>query len=133
MPIISPVGLQVVRPTQQTTTIIGVTKHADTTNTTINPAKDETVKAQPSFNYGQTTVGTSAVQLTTTSTPCVKGVLVKALAANTAKVYIGNNSVTTSNGYELSAGQEVFIQVDDVNKLYAISTTTGQKVCWIGV
>ena len=99
----------------------------------INPATEDTLAAQPDFAYGQITVGTTETQLTTVSTPCRKGVLVKAISTNTGIVYIGKTGVTTISGYELTAGEAVSIEIDNVNKIFAIASVAGQGVCWIGV
>lgn len=85
------------------------------------------------FSHNQVEVGTTAVQLTGTSTPCKKGVLVKALSTNGDKVYVGKSGVTTGTGYELIAEDTVTIEVDNVNKVYAIAGAASQKVSWIGV
>lgn len=89
------------------------------------------VRLTNSTVHGQTTVGTSVVQLTSTRQPLVAGMTVKALAANTGKVYVGITGVTTGNGYELSAGNSVTIRCGEPDDLYAISDTAGQKVCWV--
>ena len=99
----------------------------------VNPATEDSLKTQADFSHNQTTVGTTAVQLTATSTPCKKGVLAKALSTNGDKVYVGKSGVTTGTGYELTAGETVAIEVDNVNKVYAIAGAAGQVVCWIGV
>jgi hypothetical protein len=132
MPVIVSVGIQLVQLISQPDVIIGITKAADSANNVINPATEDTLKAQPSFSYGQTSIGTAATQLTTSSIPCKKGVLVKALASNTAPVYIGDSGVTITSGYELNPKEEVFIPIDNVNKLYGIASSP-QKVCWVGV
>lgn len=83
---------------------------------------------------GQTTVGTSVVQLTTDTSQLVAGVVVKALAANTGKIYVGKSSsgtpVSAANGFELSAGQSATFRVTQPADLWAISDTAGQTVCW---
>jgi len=84
-------------------------------------------------------IGTTAMQLTTTSTSVKKGVVIKAASSNTGIVYIGNSSVVTAgtndatDGFELSAGESVTIEIDNVNKLYAIGSAINQKVYWIVV
>ena len=79
---------------------------------------------------GQVTVGTSAVQLPSTNDEV--GVTIKALAANTGKIYIGtSNAVTTATGFELTAGQQINSQLVNANTLYAISDTAAQKICYI--
>jgi len=65
----------------------------------------------------------STVQLTAASTPC-KAVLVRALAANSAKARVGDSNTGASRGAELSAGDAVVISVNNVNLVYVYATGT---------
>jgi hypothetical protein len=85
-----------------------------------------------SIAAGQVTVGTTAVQLPNVVVPYGKAVSIKALAANTGKVYIGTSGVTTGMGYELSAGDEApSLMVSNLNVLYAIADSANQTICYI--
>lgn len=80
----------------------------------------------------KSSIGTSAVQLTTNTTICV-GVLLKAPTANTASVYVGPSTVTAdsadaTDGFIIEPGEGVFVTIDNASKLYAISSATGQKL-----
>ena len=78
---------------------------------------------------GQTTVGTTAVAVTNEPHDII---VVKALAGNTGKVYVGPDAnVTTSNGFELSAGDGVTLETSA--PVYAIADAAGQGVCWIAM
>jgi len=99
----------------------------DTDNTTVSK------RVSSSFTTGQTLVGTSRVQLTTSSTPSKFRVIIKADDENLRDVYIGGSGVNTQKGYVLKPGQEVSLEIDDASKVYAISTDTGQKLYWIAV
>jgi len=91
-------------------------------------------EAYTTFYHGQTTVGTSAVQLTTESIECKKGVLIKADDDNTGNIYVGNSdSVTSSTGFKLKAGQGVTVEINDPSKIYLIADADNQKVYWIAV
>ena len=60
------------------------------------------------------------------------GVTVKAFSTNTAVVFVGNGSVTVNNGYELSAGESVFLEVDNLNLVSVIAVAANnQKICYI--
>ena len=67
-----------------------------------------------SNTFGQTTVGTTAVVVTSlTLPPVTRGVTVKALNSNTGTVYVGNNSnVSATTGFELGAGESVSLPVN---------------------
>jgi len=92
----------------------------------------EEISTQPSFSHGQITVGTTATQLP--SAPAVKGVLVKAHRDNTGKVYIGNSSsVSTTNGFELAAGEALTVEVNNANLIWVIADSADQKISWVAV
>lgn len=81
--------------------------------------------------HGQTTVGTSAVQMG--NLEC-GSVLLKAPSTNTDKVYIGNSSaVTTSTGFVLAAGDAIEIGVGNLNKIFAIAGAASQKLHYIAI
>lgn len=93
--------------------------------------------------YGQNTdVDASAEKLSPTEVLVKTGVRIKALAANsTGIVYVGNdNSVTSSNGYPLGAGEECSFDVGwfntqpggsgDLQDIYVIGSTTNLGVAF---
>lgn len=89
---------------------------------------------------GSTSVGTSAVQVIATSVPLTYGIWIKAGGANTQKVHVGfANTVTVAaaaatDGYELNAGQEIWIPkyvADDASEIYIIAGGASQKVTWL--
>ena len=69
-------------------------------------------------------------QLSASSTPATNGILVQALAANTAQVYIGGVSVSSADGFELQPGQAVPFTVDNITDLYVVGGSGTDKVCW---
>lgn len=79
----------------------------------------------------QETVGLTSAQLSNNA--ITLSVTIKALDSNTGTIFIGTSGVTTSNGFELSAGESVTISIDNTNRLYAIATLAGQKLCLIGI
>lgn len=84
---------------------------------------------------GQTVVTTAGTAVVLGSASVDGSVVIKALAGNTGKVYIGNdgaNDVTSANGFELSAGD--LIVLDNVKSLagmYLDSAVSGEGVSWI--
>lgn len=81
---------------------------------------------------GQKAVSTLQVQITSSSTPLVTGMRVRALSTNGASIFIGLTGVSTTTGYELPAGQEVLIPVNVPNLLYIISVaSTTDKVSFV--
>lgn len=82
---------------------------------------------------GKATVTTAATAVALgTSTVLVNGVSIKALNANTGIIYVGKSGVTSANGYELNAGEGIFIACDDLSKIYINSNINNQSVCFVG-
>lgn len=66
------------------------------------------------------------------------GILVKADAANAGIVYVGNADLTAgtadaTDGYPLSAGDAVLIEVEDARQLYVFASQVDQVVYWLAV
>jgi hypothetical protein len=90
--------------------------------------------AQPtSVISGQVTVTNAAQALGPNNPPLKSGVTVKALSTNTESIFIGVNGVATDNGYELSPGEGIFLEIDSLNKIFHIAATAAnnQKVCFM--
>ena len=90
------------------------------------------------FDAGTTTVTTSGteVQISNTTNK-VRWIQVKALAANSGICYLGVSDVTTTNGYELSAGNTLELNFGEQGGTVAFSTfyvdvaSSGDKVSWV--
>ena len=91
------------------------------------------------FHGRKSGIGTSAVQLTETSSRSKRGVLIKAATGNTGIVYVGTSSSVTADstdatdGFELSASESVVVEMDNPSNIYVIASGSGQKVFWIGI
>ena len=92
------------------------------------------------FDSGTTTVGTAGteVQISNTTNK-VRWIQVKALAANSGIAYLGVSDVSATNGYELSAGNELEINFSELggtivfSTLWADAATNGDKLAWVAV
>jgi hypothetical protein len=60
------------------------------------------------------------------------GVTIKALPDNTGLVYVGGSSVASTNGHQLAAGEEVFVEIADPSTVYLDVDTGGEGVTYIG-
>lgn len=91
------------------------------------------------FVHGRkSSIGASALQLTSTSSRVSKGVVVKAAVGNSGKVYVGLSNVTAdsadaTDGFELAAGESIAMEIDDPSKVYVIGSAASQKVFWFGI
>ena len=84
---------------------------------------------------GQKTVTAAGAAESLGSQPIGGTLAVKALASNTDVVVVGNDGagdVTTSNGFELSAGEFiVFNLVGNLANIMVDAAVNGEGVCWI--
>ena len=100
---------------------------------------DVTSAVSSSLDHGSNRdIDTSAEQITSTSFACKFGVTVKADITNTGIVYIGNSDVTAgttaaTDGFPLSAGESLTLEVNNPNLLYAIGSANNQIVYWTAV
>jgi hypothetical protein len=90
------------------------------------------------FDAGTTTVATSGTEVQISNvTNKVRWIQVKALAANSGISYLGVSDVTTTNGYELSAGNTLELNFGEQGGTVAFSTfyvdvaSSGDKVSWV--
>jgi hypothetical protein len=83
-------------------------------------------------------IDTSAEQITGTSYPANVGVLFRADADNSGVIYLGNSDVTAgttaaTDGFPLSSGDGVFLQISNANLIYAIGSAVNQKIYFMVV
>lgn len=96
-------------------------------------AQPITVAPISSIVYGQTTVTAhGTAEALGASVALVSGVRIKALAANTGNIYIGDVNVDSTNGFILAAGEEVFVECDDLASIYIDSDADSEGVSYIG-
>lgn len=92
------------------------------------------VKAAPATELiaGQTTVAAAGtpVQLYT-SQVLEAGVFIKALAGNGGDIIV-LHAPGAANGFVLAAGESVFIEIDDLAKVWLDTTSGGDGVSFIG-
>ena len=92
------------------------------------------------FTTGRkSSIGTSAVQLTTSTIHAHRGVQIVAGAGNTVTVYVGPSTVTPdsadgTDGFPLSAGERVGVPVIDPSTIYVRAASgSSSKVFFITV
>jgi hypothetical protein len=96
------------------------------------------------YQQGQVAVTGTAAPLSTDRTLRVSGTLiVKAAAANSGSVYLGNAGVTSSTGYPLYPGEELPITTGQAapgrgrretltpNEIHVVGTN-GDRLAWMG-
>lgn len=83
--------------------------------------------------HGKTTVTTAGTEVPITTAKRIRAINVKARSVNTGLIYVGINGVSSSDGYELAAGESVTIELDDSSKVYVDSAVNGEGVTWIAI
>ena len=87
-----------------------------------------------SFKTGKVSPTSAAVsQMDSSGFTCLAGINLRALSTNTDFIYIGNTSglVGSSFGYALDPGENVFLDIQNTNTVYAISNTGTQTITYM--
>ncbi len=113
-----------------------VDSSGDELGTATNPLETSgsigTITLPSAIYNGKKTVSTpGTAEIIASSQTLVAGVTVKALIGNTGRVYVGNSGVDSSNGFELDPGQTIFVEIDNINKVYVDVATASDGVTWI--
>ena len=87
-----------------------------------------------SFKTGRLSATSSVVgQMDSAGFTCLSGINIRALSTNTDFIYLGNTSglVGSSFGYALDPGENVFLDIQNTNTVYAISNTGTQVITYM--
>ena len=89
--------------------------------------------APPSTVYnGLNTVTTAATREALAGAQALSaGVQIKAEADNTGIIYVGDATVAAANGYQLAAGETVFISIDNLDEVYLDTSVNTEGVTFI--
>jgi hypothetical protein len=98
----------------------------------INPMPILNAPATAFAGTGQDPIDNVAFNLNAgASKVALRGVIVKAMGGNSGKIYVGSSAgVTTGDGFELIPGDAVSLPLNNINLIWCISDTVGQKVSW---
>ena len=67
------------------------------------------------------------------SAPCNIGITLKSLTANSVDIFVGGIGVSTTSGFAISPGNTVTLKLDNIQDIYAITTTGSQILSYIGM
>ena len=85
---------------------------------------------------GQKTVTTAGTAVALGTAQIDGAILVKALDTNTGVIAIGNdgsNDVTTSNGFRLTAGEQILMDVANLGSVMLDAAVSGEGVSWLKI
>ena len=86
------------------------------------------------YSTGKVTVSSAVATQLFSGDTSTSSVSVYADPDNTGDIYIGpSNGVTTANGKRLVAGASIDLPVDNLNKVWALSTVNGEFAGLVGV
>ena len=60
-----------------------------------------------------------------------KSITIKANANNNGTVYIGDSTVTSSDGFPLRAGDTLSLDISNTNKIWIDASISGESISWI--
>lgn len=93
-----------------------------------------TSEAAPTTIYnGNKNVTTAGTRVTLASSQAVKSITIKAKIANTGTIYVGDTSVSSSNGFALAAGETLSLDLANLNTVNLDASVSGEGVTYIGV
>jgi hypothetical protein len=91
-----------------------------------------TTSAAPTTIYnGRKAVTTAGVRVSLASSQAIKSVAIKALVGNTGFIYVGDSAVASSNGFQLSAGDTVSLDISNLATIFLDSSVNGEGVSYI--
>jgi len=82
------------------------------------------------ISTGQTTVGTTRIQIDGTSVSNFKIVLHN---SGSNAIYLGNETVTEDNGFNLHANSTVILELPPLTNLFAISGSGNHEISWMRI
>lgn len=96
-------------------------------------ATQATITPLTSCGSGVTTVTTAGTQVALGSSTAIDSVTIKALSTNTGLIYVGTSTVSSADGFQLSAGDSVSLDVDNLTDVYIDSAVNAEGVSYIWV
>lgn len=81
------------------------------------------------ISNGQTSIGTAATAIDGVSSN--PSLLTIHNNDNSDKIYLGNSTVTTSNGLQLLKLESYQFQLQPLEQVYAVSTKAGHTISWM--
>jgi len=82
--------------------------------------------------YGRKAVAAAGTDVALAASQALaSGVQIKALWANTGYIYVGTEGVAAATGFELAAGESVFIATDNLALVWLDAAVNGEGVSYI--
>ncbi len=85
------------------------------------------------LHINQVTGGAGGFAFLSTDHVPIRGVVIKALAANTGIVWLVDANGNAASGYPLAAGETISIGTDDLNKIRLYFPTITDRVAYVAI
>lgn len=145
-------SMPVVLPAAQVTTLTppaAITNYANETGGNLAAIKADTDKipslgsaaatssvpvtdSRTSLGSAKTTVTTAGTRVQLGTNTC-SSITIKALSTNTGLIYVGTSTVASSNGFQLSAGESISLDITNTNLVYIDSAVNGEGITSIWI
>lgn len=98
-----------------------------------NMDDDGNVIGSPSSSIGSGSkdVATPGTQVALATSTACRRVTIQAKIANTGYIYVGDSSVSSSNGIALSAGNSITLNVNGLDIIYIDADTGGEGITFL--
>lgn len=87
---------------------------------------NQSLHTVPAATIGTSAVHIAAAALAPGASGSLQGLTLQADPGNAGTIYVGDSTVTTSNGIALAAGASLTVPVFDPYSIYAVASTTAQ-------
>lgn len=95
-----------------------------------NGVMDVKPSSATSVAHGVTTVTTAGTRVQV-ATNTIRSITFKAPTTNTGIIYVGGSTVAAANGFPLSAGDTISMDITNSNLLYVDASANAQTVAWL--
>jgi len=95
----------------------------------------DVIAMAPAVHHGQQTAPVLGQSIVLGAAQALQtGVVVKSMEANGANlIYVGIGAgVNTGTGFELAKGESIFMEVDNIDKVFFLGAAAPLKVCYVG-
>jgi len=80
---------------------------------------------------GVQTVSTAGTRVQLSSSTAIKTVTIRSYASNTGLIYVGDSSVTSANGFQLSPQETVSLDIANLSSIWLDAQNNGDGVSYI--
>ncbi len=91
-----------------------------------------TVAIPTALLFGQTVVVTAGTSVPLGVGTAESAIVIAAPVTNTGDIYVGDDTVTSANGYVLEPGQSVVVSISDISLIHIDADVDGEGASFVG-